>query len=293
VGWGPAVLQGVRAVLVAGGIVVAAALALKIAVMLMEPRLTFFPVRGYPATPQALGLPFEEVTLRAEDGVSVHGWFFPGGRRGAESAPLTLLFFHGNAENIGGCLDLTDLTRETGDNLLLVDYHGYGESGGQPSETGLYLDGRAALAYLKTRRDVDPGRIVLWGRSIGSAVAVELATAADLEARPPKGVILESPFTSVRDLLKAGGHWIFYAASRFGTYRFDSVSRIGRLRAPLLVIHGTADDIVPLSLGREMFDRAAGKKEFVAVEGGGHNDLWALHEDSMRGAVERFLSSIR
>jgi hypothetical protein len=311
VSWGTGALHSVRAVLVAGGLLVAAALALKIAALILEPRLTFYPVRDHAATPSRLGIPFEDVVLRAEDGVRLHAWFIPGDRGApggsrvssgpAAGASLTLLFFHGNAENIGGCLDLALRTREAGHNLLLLDYRGYGESAGQPSEAGLYRDGRAALAYLRSRPGIDPRRIVVWGRSIGAAVAVEVA-AAEAIARPgggeasgapePAGVILESPFTSVPDLLRAGGHWLLYAASRFGTYRFDSAARIECLRVPLLILHGTADEIAPFELGRRLFDLAPGRKEFVPIEGGGHNDLWAFHEDEVWGAVRPFLETL-
>jgi len=305
--WGSVALQSVRLILVVSGVVVAAVLALKIAALLLEPRLAFHPPRRYAATPGALGLPFEDVLMRTEDGVRIHGWFIPAtgqpARRDDSRTParprLTLLLFHGNAENIGDSLDLALLARPAGYNLMLVDYRGYGESAGQPSESGLYGDGRAALAYLRSRRDVDAGRIVVWGRSIGSAVAVEVAAAdagADrgraVDAPPPAGIILESPFTSVADLLRDGGHTVLLVLSRFGTYRFDSASRIGRVKSPVLVIHGTADDIAPFRLGRRLFELAPGRKELVAIEGGGHNDLWALHEDEVWGAARRFLESL-
>ena len=139
----------------------------------------------------------------------------------------------------------------------------------------------------------------MWGRSIGSAVAVRLAAddgsvTGGTAPNPPglAGIVLESPFTSVPDLLRAGGHWILYAASRFGTYRFDSAARIGRVRASVLVIHGTADEIAPFGLGRRLFELAPGRKELVAIEGGRHNDMWALHEDAVWGAVQSFLSSL-
>jgi fermentation-respiration switch protein FrsA (DUF1100 family) len=299
VSWGTTAPPSLRAVLVAAGFLVVAALALKIATLILEPWLTFHPVREYAATPRTLGLPFEDVVLRADDGVRLHAWFVPadrggpGGSRpssGATALPaLTLLFLHGNAENIGGCLDLALRTREAGHNLLLVDYRGYGESEGRPSEAGLYKDGRAALTYLRSRQGVDPGRIVVWGRSIGAAVAVEAAAGAPA----PAGVILESSFTSVPDLLRAGGHGLLFAASLMGTYRFDAAARIGRLSAPLLVVHGTADEIAPFALGRRLFDLAPGAKEFVAIEGGGHNDLWAGHEDEVWAKAQGFLEALR
>lgn len=283
--WSAAALQTVRLCLIAGGMVVAGVLALKIAVLFLEPRLLFHPVRPYIATPAALGLPFEDVALTTGDGVRIHAWVVPGEGK----ASLTLLLFHGNAENIGGCLDLAMLTRPAGYDLLLVDYRGYGESAGRPTEPGLYQDGRAAMRYLISRRRPDAGRIVVWGRSIGAAVAVETA-AADPEATA--GVILESPFTSIPDLLRSGGHPLLYAASRFGSSRFDSASRIARVGAPLLFVHGTKDEIAPFELGQRLFDLAPGRKTFAAIDGGGHNNLWTRHEAEIWGAVRRFLSGL-
>jgi uncharacterized protein len=299
VGLGSAALRSVRLILVAAGIVVALVLTLKIAVLILEPRLTFYPARTYPATPRSLGLPFEDVRLRTGDGVVIHGWFIPGSVQ-TSGTRLTLLVFHGNAENIGGGLDLAARARTAGYNLLLVDYRGYGESAGQPTESGLYRDGRAALAYLRTRSDVDASRIVVWGRSIGSAVAVDVAS-GDAEAGAsgtagalrPAGVILESPFSSVPDLLRDGGHWLLLGLSRFGTYRFDSAARMPRVVSPVLIIHGTADEIVPMSLGRRLYDLAPGRRTFVPIEGGGHNDLWIFHADEVWGAAKAFLESLR
>ena len=309
--WGAVASSLVRTVLAAGGVIVAVVLAVKIAVLALEPRLTFFPVRAYPETPAAAGLPFEDVVLRASDGVSLHGWFIPaadarpdGPGRIAPSGlrrPITLLFFHGNAENIGGCLDLAARARPAGFNLFLVDYRGYGESAGQPSERGLYRDGEAALLHLNSRPGVDPGRIVAWGRSIGAAVAVRVAAGeAEGAVQSPDrngtpgvaGLILESPFTSVPELLGEGGHFALLSLSRFGTYRFDSAARIGRVAAPVLVVHGTDDEIAPFPLGRRLYDLVPGRKELAAIRGGGHNDLWALHGDEVWEAVRRFLEAL-
>jgi hypothetical protein len=310
VAWGALASSVVRTVLAAGGVIVAVVLAVKIAALALEPRLTFFSVRAYPETPTAAGLPFEDVVLRTGDGVSLHGWFVPADAPSARAGltassrsrrPITLLFFHGNAENIGGSLDLAARARQAGFNLLLIDYRGYGESEGHPSERGIYLDGEAALLDLRSRVGVDPGRIVVWGRSIGAAVAVHLAAGGAEGAAPSPdrngtpavaGLILESPFTSVPDLLREGGHFALLALSRFGTYRFDSAARIGRVAAPILVVHGTDDEIAPFDLGRRLYDLAPGRKMLAAIRGGGHNDLWALHGDEVWDAVRRFLESL-
>jgi hypothetical protein len=315
VSWEAQAAHGLKVALTAGGIAAALVLALKIAVPALEPRLTFFPRRDLSVTPDRLGLPFDEVAPRAADGVRLHGWFVPGapagsavdtmaggagdpgsggggdagGRGGAPPAarPLTLLLFHGNAENIADALPFAVLTRRAGYNLLLLDYRGYGRSEGAPTERGIYLDGDAALAALRDRPDVDPDRIVLWGRSIGAAVAVRLAA-----AQPVRGLVLESPFTSVRDLLREGGYWLLLGLARFGTYRFDSAAEMPRVTAPVLVIHGTRDEIVPFALGRRLHDLAPGRKELLAIAGGGHNDLLALHASTLWSGARRFLATL-
>lgn len=276
-------LHGVRLALAIAGIVAAALVALKILVLLAEPRLTFLPVADYPLTPADIGLPFEEVSLPTSDGVRLYGWFIPAARARA----MTLLHFHGNAENIADNLPLGRLARASGYNLLLVDYRGYGRSGGRPTERGVYLDGEAAILHLRGRADVDPERIVPWGRSIGAAVAVHLAASG-----PVRGIVLESPFTSARDLLREGGHWIFYGLSLLGSYRFDSAEKMGRVTAPVLVVHGTDDEVAPFALGRRLHGLAAGRKTFLAIEGGGHNDLLARHGEALWDGVRGFLETL-
>ncbi len=286
--WEAGALLVLRVVLAVLGLAVAAVLGIKILAVVLESRVTFLPVASYAVTPAAIGLPFENVDLETEDGARVHGWFVPAAdRRGAGRSPITLLFFHGNAENAGDCLDLGQMARRAGYNILLLDYRGYGQSEGRPSEKGIYLDGEAALRYLRERRDIDPDRIVLWGRSIGAAVAVHLAAGG-----PVAGLVLESSFTSARDLLRAGGSWILYALSFAASYRFDLAGMIGRVSAPVLFIHGTDDDIAPIELGRRLYDLAPGRKEFLAIARGGHNDLLALHASQLWGGVRRFLATL-
>ncbi|MFQ5877425.1 MAG: alpha/beta hydrolase [Acidobacteriota bacterium] len=286
--------QTFRTILSLGGVVVAAGLGLKILALVLEPRLTFFPPPGLPVTPAALALPYEDVSVRTGDGVRLHGWFIPAACD-RSAAPLTLLFFHGNAENISPYITLARLTRDAGYSLLLIDYRGYGRSEGSPSERGIYADGEAALRYLRGRDDVDPRRIVLWGRSIGSAVAVHLAARAPAggpSASRPAGVILESSFTSALELLRDGGYWPLYPLALLGSYRFDQAAKIGGVESPLMVIHGTEDRVVPFRLGRRLFDLAPGGKVFVAIRGGGHNDLLALHAGALWEGVRRFLDSL-
>jgi uncharacterized protein len=283
--WEASAALAARLALTGAGLVVAAALGLKIALLLLEPAITFLPPRDQAITPAALELPFEEAEPLTGDGVRLHGWLVPGA---APRRRLTLIYFHGNAENIAGCLPLARLTHDAGYDLLLVDYRGYGRSGGRPSETGLYRDGAAALAWLRDRPGGPGSRVVLWGRSIGTSVAIRTAA----EDPVLTGLILESGFPSAGELLRAGGHRILYALSFFASYRFDQREALGRIHAPALVIHGTQDDIVPYRLGRDLFERLAGPRTFLAIEGGGHNDLLALHQTELWDGVRRFLTTL-
>ena len=228
----------------------------------IERTFIYFPDRDLVAGPADMGLAFEEVWLAASDGVQLHGWFVPG------DSEVTWLWFHGNAGNISHRLEnLRRLHDELEVGILLFDYRGYGRSRGTPSEEGTYLDAEAALAYLRSRDDIDADRIVYFGRSVGAAVAVELAT-----RHPPYAVILESPFPSIQDMARRT--YPFLPIGRFLRTRYDSMAKVGRLAAPLLVLHGDRDDIVPLEAGRKLFDAAGDPKVFYVIRGAGHNDTY-------------------
>ncbi len=200
-------------------IVAAVAVAVAVAVFsfsrwgsVIERRFIYFPDRDLMADPADVGLAFEEVLFAARDGVQLHGWFVPG------DSEVTWLWFHGNAGNISHRLDnLRRLRDELGVGVFLFDYRGYGRSRGTPSEEGTYLDAEAALAYLRSRDGVDVDRIVYFGRSVGAAVAVELAT-----RHPAYAVILESPFESIQDMARRT--YPFLPVGRFLRTRYDSMA---------------------------------------------------------------------
>ena len=194
---------------------------------LIDRYFIFRPDEDLSADPGAMGLEFEDVRFTAADGVALHGWFVPG------SNGATLVLLHGNAGNISGRLScLAELHRRLGMNVLIFDYRGYGLSEGRPSEKGTYLDAEAALDYLGSRGDVDPERIVLFGHSLGTAIAVETAVRREVYA-----VLLEAPFTSIRAM--AGHNYPFVPGiGRILRTKYDSLSKIEDLGAPLLVIHG-------------------------------------------------------
>ena len=260
---------------VVGLLAVAAILALPGSVYMnlleaMERQFIFFPMPRVERTPADLGIPFENVYFETNDGYRLNGWFIPApaggvvGDRG--NAEVTLLWFHGNAGNMGHRVDDLALFHHLlGVKVFIFDYRGYGNSQGKPSERGVYQDSRAALAYLTKREDVNPDRIVYYGRSLGAAVAVELA----LNHRP-QGMVLYSPFTSLADM--GAALYTFSPVRLLAGNRLDSLARIGRYHGPLLVIHGEADEIIPIDQSRALYEAASGPKSFYQVPGAFHND---------------------
>jgi fermentation-respiration switch protein FrsA (DUF1100 family) len=237
--------------------------------------LMYFPDRT--RTPPAVaGLPrAEEVTLKSADGESVIAWYVP-----PQSAKPLLIYFHGN----GGALNLRAnrfrwVTAE-GFGLLGVSYRGYGGSSGKPSETGFLLDASAAYDFAAAR--VPPGRIVVWGESLGTGVAVALAA-----ERPVGGVILDAPFTSAADV--GAAVYPFLPVRWFMKDPFRSDQRIGRIKAPLLVLHGERDNIVPIRFGEGLFKLANEPKRMTRFPLGGHVDL---DDHGAPQAVKSFLNGL-
>ncbi len=228
----------------------------------IEKRFVFFPTAEISQTPAAVGLAYEEVFFTTGDGLRLHGWFVPG------SGDVTWVWFHGNGGNISHRVEeLDSLRRKLGVNQFIFDYRGYGRSEGTPSEEGTYQDARAVLAYLHSRPDVAAGKIVYFGRSLGAAVAVELAA-----SYPPLGLVLVAAFTSVEDMAQL---MFPYLPVRFMVKgHYDSLRRIRQVRSPLLVMHGNLDTTVPLSQGEKLFRAANAPKRFHLLTGVGHNDTY-------------------
>ena len=254
-------------------------LALVALLVLQERRLIFFPARALAAAPADFGLAAEELAIRTPDGVTLHGWWIEGpGER-------VLIWYHGNAGNIGHRLhNARWFVDRLGVSVVLVDYRGYGRSGGTPDEAGVYADGLAVYDAVAARA-VRPERIVLFGRSLGGAVALEVAL-----HRPAGAVVLESVFRSMRALARE--HYRFVPGSLVRT-RMDNVSKIGRVEAPVLVLHGDRDSVVPLAHGRELFARAGGRARLHVIAGAGHNDTYLVGGEAYAGAWRAFLRDTR
>jgi fermentation-respiration switch protein FrsA (DUF1100 family) len=226
--------------------------------------LVFFPSRSVTWTPADADLPFEDVEIATQDGERLHAWWI----RARGGATGHVLLCHGNAGNVGDRVPHAALLAAAGFDVLLFDSRGYGRSSGRPSEEGTYRDARAARAALLARPGVDAARVLYLGESLGGAVALALA----LEV-PPAGLVLQSTFTSIRDMARR--HYPFIPASLVPD-AYPSLRRIGGLRAPLLLIHGERDSIVPAMHADELLAAAPEPKELHVVAGAGHNDLLTL-----------------
>ena len=227
---------------------------------LFQRQLLYLPDRAHPELFGLQQLGVHEVTLSTEDGLSLLSWYVP-----ARPGRPVIAYFHGNGGHIGYRAErLLRFSRE-GFGVLMAEYRGYGGNPGTPSEAGFYADGRAALAFLD-REGVAADRVVLYGESLGSGVAVALTVQHEIAA-----LILEAPFTSVAEV--AQSHFPYVPASRMVVDRFDSLSRIGKVKAPILLLHGERDRVVPVRYGRALFDAAPEPKEGWFAPEAGHEDL--------------------
>ena len=237
----------------------------------------------------------EDVQLTASDGVRLHGWFCtPQVVRGAGAAGgahtleavktrRTLLFLHGNAGNLSHRYDIIDELVKLPVNVFIIDYRGYGKSEGRPSEQGLYADARAAWDYLTTVRGISPASIVLFGESLGGAVAIDLA--GKVQAC---GLVVQSSFTSIADMAAE----VMPLAPRFLIRtKMDSLSKIAQVSCPKLFIHSEADDVIPYRLGRRLFDAAHAPKQFYEVKNAPHNLTFDIGGAAIYEALRSFINS--
>ncbi len=224
--------------------------------------LTFHPVRQVTMTPERLGVEWEDLYFTAADGTRINGWFV----RAPGRPPVAhILFAHGNAGNIGDRSVILALLAAAGFDVLVFDYRGFGRSAGRPNERGMYLDARAAREALLARPGVDPNRVVYLGKSLGGGVMLELAT-----RYPPAAMVLMSTFTGLRDAARA----VYPFLPRpVVPDAFPSLRRIASLRSPVLVMHGDDDELLPVGMGRALYEAAAGPKRLHIYPGGRHNDL--------------------
>lgn len=243
----------------------------------------YFPDSEITRDPGDLGLEFEDVIFTASDGVALHGWFVPG----PGEATTTWVWFHGNAGNISNRVDnLVEVRGRLGVNVFIFDYRGYGRSEGSASEEGTYLDGEAVVAYLRSREDVNDERLVLFGRSLGCAVAAETALRTKVSA-----LVLESGFTSIHAMAQRHYSYLPGIGGVVQT-RYDCLAKVRDVQVPVMVLHGDRDDIVSHEMGLELFEAANEPKRFYTIEGAGHNDTYLAGGPAYYDALAGFLGDI-
>ncbi len=257
-------------------------LALVLVIFLFQSRLVFLPDvagRALVETPAEVGLAYEDVELTTEDGETLHGWWLP-----HEQPRGTLLFQHGNAGNISHRLDSLVIFHDLGLNVFIYDYRGYGQSTGRPSEEGVYLDADAAWNWLVEEQAIDPGEIILFGRSMGAAVAAWLARRVEAG-----GLILESSFTSVPDIGAEVYWWLpvrLLARIHLPTLEYTKQSN-----APVLVIHSPDDEIIPFSHAQRLYEAAPEPRSLLEISGD-HNTGFLRSRIVYRDGLEQFLNDV-
>lgn len=251
----------------------------------IEKQMIYYPSK-YPEgfwTPERYGVHPEECWFTTEDGLNLHGWY----AKGVASGPdLTLLWFHGNAGNITHRLDNMRQLLDLGLDVFIFDYRGYGKSEGEPDEDGLYADGAAAYDFLVGEKKISADNIILFGRSLGTAVAVDVAT-----KRSVRGIILESAFTDAKAMAKIIMPYI--PVGSLISARFDSIGKIRSINVPILFTHGDRDTIVPFELGKKLYDAANDPKYFYTIGGADHNDTYIVGGTEYYDRIRTFVQSLR
>ncbi|MDD3374549.1 MAG: alpha/beta hydrolase [Candidatus Omnitrophica bacterium] len=245
----------------------------------IERKSIFFPDKDLVMHPHHFLSDGKDVYFATEDGVILNGWFFKN-----NDASATVLFFHGNAGNVSHRLEKVSMFYNMGLNVFIVDYRGYGRSGGAPSEQGLYRDARAAYDYLLSRDDVKARRIIGYGESLGGAVIIDLA-----QNRKFAALIVDSTFPRIVDM----ANLVYpYIPGFLLTIKMDSLSKIETIDAPTLFIHSFDDEIVPINLGKKLFDAAQEPKRFLDINGS-HNDGYRKSAETYIDGIKDFLEDWR
>lgn len=227
-------------------------------------------------TPADVGLQYEDVWLKPEKDVKLHGWMMP-----HPNSRLTVLFMHGNAGNMALPLETYEIFHDLELSVFTYDYRKYGNSTGDLTEDGMYRDAQAAWEYLTETRGVSPDEIIVFGRSLGGAMASWVAANND-----PAALVMESTFTSLADMADTYYRWL--PAKRLLKWRYDSLSRIREVNAPVLIVHSRQDRLVPFALGEMLFQSAPGDRTFLEIFGGHNEGFFDSGETYVNGLREFF-----
>lgn len=244
---------------------------------IFQSRYVYYPEHTISADPSNIGLEFESISFETEDRVKLSGWFIP-----SEGASSVILFCHGNAGNISHRLESIQIFHRLGLDVFVFDYRGYGRSEGKPSEVGTYRDVEAVWRYLVEERQVSPNRIVVFGRSLGGAVAAWLA-----HRHTPGALILESAFTSIPDI--AAKLYFYLPVRLLSRFKYNTAEYLDEVDCPVLIVHSREDEIMPFSHGQQLFETARGPKEFLEISGT-HNEGFITSGKHYEEGLDSFIS---
>lgn len=239
--------------------------------------LSFFPDTDYTVSSEKLPVYIKPLLLGTKDSITLEALYLhheKGNRK-------IVIYFHGNAGNLYHRIDEASVIYNMGHDVIISGYRGYGRSTGEPTEDGIYTDGRTVLNYVSDTLHYKPENIYIYGRSIGTTVAVEIS-----QNMPLGGVILITPLSSADDFISEKYTYILAGA---GKDHFQSIRKIRNLKSPLLVIHGTDDEIIPYALGVKLYEAYPGRKSFISISGGGHNNLEFIDPQLYWNSVGSFL----
>ncbi|BAZ29570.1 phospholipase/carboxylesterase [Cylindrospermum sp. NIES-4074] len=257
---------------------------------ILQPRLIFFPAATIQKTPELFNLPYEEVWLpvavRSGKLEHIHGWWIKANQQNAK----VLLYLHGNGINIGANLAHTNRFHQLGFSVLLIDYRGYGRSEGMfPNEMRVYQDAATAWNYLVKQQNIPPSQIFIYGHSLGGAIAIDLAVQHSNAA----GLIVESSFTSIRDVVVYRHQFWMFPIDLILTQRFESFEKISQLKIPVLFIHGTSDTTVPSFMSQKLYNAAPEQKKLILVPGADHNNTAEVAGVQYLQWVESFVQQVQ
>ena len=257
-------------------ILVTAWILLSLLLYFFQPKFVYMPFQELAATPVNKNLPYEDVFLDTSDNVKIHGWFVP-----HENPRATLLFLHGNGGNISHRLEKLSIYNQLGLSILIIDYRGYGLSEGNISEQGTYLDAETAWTYLTQEKNIPGNRIIIYGESLGGAIASWLASHVTAGA-----LVIESSFTSIADM---GKYYYPYLPVKLLTrIKYPSIEYIGNVQYPILIIHSPQDDIVPYTQGVELYEAANEPKSFLEIAGDHNGGFYTSGELYSKG-LDQFI----
>jgi uncharacterized protein len=242
-------------------------------------QLLFMPSSGFIQTPASTGLEAADVWAETEDGVRVHGWYFPN-----QDANYVVVLSHGNAGNISGRIAIAETLLNSGASVLMYDYRGYGNSEGSPSEEGLYKDIEAVVEYLKSEQGYTEQQVVMYGRSLGGAVAAYAATQYDLG-----GLVLDSAFKNLRAMVREVYPFVPARLAKYDFPTDEYIQQLGDL--PVMIMHSPNDEIIGFHHGRSLYELAGGPKRFVELRGG-HNDNFYQSQSLIEQSWKEFLDRI-